>query len=277
MAAAAGSASAEDVERAKALVGAGERIIAVWTATPEQANNLALQIFSIGICPCFWPHMIILSPCLVFGYTEQKNILEHTMVILTDKKVYRQVDYDGACCCSNFKSGEISLNDVHSVSEGQSAPGTIQVTCCCQLPPMITLGLPPGAALAHAGGTKHAPHNKMLIIVNDEAEAVRLVREAKDAAVQQWMPMQQMQYGVPGAIPVGPVDVMPVMEVNTPPIPAIVTSRPCAAAWRLQQVLTASCPTPDSPPSRRCPCSPWKLRAMAGASTWPRSSPSLRT
>ena len=119
----------EDVALARTIIGPDEIIIAVWTATPDEAQAIVCQsVATILLLPCtlrhpflaafacelihagsvsdahcasvagFWPHFLILSPCCIVGFFEQKAMLEHTMVVLTNKKVHRKVDYVGMWC-----------------------------------------------------------------------------------------------------------------------------------------------------------------------------------
>mmetsp|Transcript_6251 Transcript_6251/g.12987 ORF Transcript_6251/g.12987 Transcript_6251/m.12987 type:complete len:180 (-) Transcript_6251:96-635(-) len=111
-------------------------------------------------------------------------------------------------CAQNYRSGSVALHDVHSVWEGYNSGAAASCNpgeSCCGKIPYMTLGLPSGSELAHVGGGKHTPPNKMLILVADEASAAQVVRQAKDAAsqpyAQPYMPMAQEQV-IPNQSPI---------------------------------------------------------------------------
>jgi len=177
----------EDVEKAKALVGPGETVVAIWRVREEHvgdaacANNPA-RFFAV--LPCFWPFLLIGWPCFLACHIGVKNIVKGTVYILTDKNVYRSVDDSTTVCCTTGNdSGSIGLTDVTGVYVDQ--PGKVcGGECCCPVS-SVSLGTPMGSPMANAGGTKHTPNNKILSITGkdpDEADRLaKLIRDTKGA------------------------------------------------------------------------------------------------
>jgi hypothetical protein len=69
MAVIAGGCQQEDLEKAMAIVDKGERVLAVWKATPEQAQSAACQ-----------PFQIVFSSCRASSRTSSFFLLAHARV-----------------------------------------------------------------------------------------------------------------------------------------------------------------------------------------------------
>merc|ERR1712167_484389 len=88
----------------------------------------------------------------------------------------------------------------------------------CAPTTQIVVGLPLGHPLATHGGSKHVPHNKMVIYVEDTSEAANLIREAQAVAAGTMnaaaaMPTAQM--AMPVAAPAVPVEMTRETPVET--------------------------------------------------------------
>ena len=188
------SVSAQDQERAKQIVSKDERIIMTWKPTREQAADAVYGDHCKHVVnPCNWPFQLIGGPCIVACLRQQINRDMNTLVVLTDKKIYRQVDHQGGCCTAHVPSGEVYLSEVHSVwagrqrSDGQHIDSKSMCDACCPTMAFVTLGLPPSHLLATTGATKRSPHNKTFILVGDDHKeataATKLILETKSGAM----------------------------------------------------------------------------------------------
>lgn len=171
----AGMPTQEDLEKARSVVGQGEEILGLWTVSSEQAMMAScLPMMPILVLPCFWPHAMVLSPCLCTCFWMNKYVLEGSQTILTNQRIYRVVDSDG--CCNQNQSGDLALGDINSVGNQALTPcGNCNVES-------VTLGVPYGHSLANTGGGKHRANNKLQFIVDHSDEALALIRRAKNAA-----------------------------------------------------------------------------------------------
>jgi len=196
----AGGCAQEDLDKAMAIVDKGERVLAVWKATPEQAQSAACQPFQIVIfLPCFLPHLCFLSPCAIACFLGNKTYIENTLWILTDKKLYKASDASppgGLCCCiphSNTAHGSVALSQIVDITDnlgGQCAPPLCAV-------PKVFATVPPGHSLANAGGGKHRPHHTCAFIVDDKEQAMALLRSTKQAAEQMGMMAAMPMHAMP--------------------------------------------------------------------------------
>jgi len=161
------------LEKAKGIVRPEETLYAVWTVSSEQAALAAcLPLAPMLALPCFWPHMVFLSPCLCACVCMNKATLEGSITILTDKRIYRDIDTGG--CCNQNQSGDLTLTQINSV-------GKQPLTPCgnCDLH-AVTLGVPYGHTIANTGGSKHRAANKLQFVVDESTEAMRLINSARD-------------------------------------------------------------------------------------------------
>jgi len=166
------------VDRAQQLVSAGESILAVYVISDDNRCAAIKQPFALLVCPLFWIHALVLSPCICAFCYNQNAIMKSTVYVVTDRRIYKSIDGDVAicCCCNQGKdSGDVTLQDITGV--GIDMPG---MNCCCQLK-YASVSLPFGHPMACAGGGKHVPHTKMPMLVDDPEATVRVIRAAKDA------------------------------------------------------------------------------------------------
>lgn len=157
-------------------------ILGIYTVSDENRKNAIKQPFACLVLPCFWPHAICCSPCICVAIQSQDAILASVVYIITDKRVYQSVDVTGGntCCIPGKDSGDVTLNDINGTS--MDMPGSCGGQNCCPVK-QVVLGLPLGHPLANAGGTKHTPHTKMQMFVDNPEAVIALLRQAKDAYV----------------------------------------------------------------------------------------------
>ena len=194
------SVSEEAKQRAKQIVPDDERIIMIWKPTRQQAADAVYSDHCKHVAnPCNWPCQLIGGPCIVACLRQQINRDMNTLVVLTDRKIYRQVDRQVSCtgCGAHVPSGEVDLFYVHSVwagrhrgFDGQHIDSRSICDACCATPvAFVTLGLPPSHLLATYGATKRSPHhNKTFILVGDDREeataATKLILETKSGTMR---------------------------------------------------------------------------------------------
>jgi len=156
-------------------------ILGIYTVSDENRKNAIKQPFGCLVLPCFWPHAIVCSPCICVALKSLDDVLASVVYVITDKRVYQSVDVTGGACCIPGKdSGDVTLNDINGTS--MDMPGSCGGVQCCPVK-QVVLGLPLGHPLANAGGTKHTPHTKMQMFVDDPDAVIALLRKAKDAYV----------------------------------------------------------------------------------------------
>lgn len=64
-----GGATEDDLRNAAERCDGEERIAAIWRIPPDVASSAACASFPPALfLPCFWPHLAVLSPCLISGY-----------------------------------------------------------------------------------------------------------------------------------------------------------------------------------------------------------------
>ena len=190
-----GNPTPEDEELAKSLIAPDETILAVLRASSDNTYNAAMQpIGCIAMLPCFWPHAVILSPCICMAVQSGLAVLNATLYVVTNRNIYRHVGDATTCCPIPGKSsGQQDLASINSV--GTDMPGA---ACGQQCFPTkkIVLGVAPGSVLANAGGSKHTPNNRIMIFVDDPDEVMRIVREAKEALGPMGMGMNPAAMGM---------------------------------------------------------------------------------
>jgi len=202
----AGNAPQWALDRAQALVPPEENILGVYVISDENRRNILMQPCAIGVCPLFWPHLIIMSPCLAAQYFVAKAVAESLVYVLTNRRLYKSIDpkTGGAVCCSPGQdSGEVELTSITGL--GIDLPGNAFGIKCCPTK-QVVLSLPLGHALAERervgrGSHRHlALGSKMVMYVDNPQEVVSLIRSVKDAApgvapsiVVQAAPVQPME------------------------------------------------------------------------------------
>lgn len=83
--------TAEDLRWAEEYVaksvGSNRVIYACIRPTEEEIKGALCSGSSILMFPCFWPHFLILSPCLIQGYIYSRKRLQHLTYILTNREI----------------------------------------------------------------------------------------------------------------------------------------------------------------------------------------------
>ena len=175
----AGYHSDTDLERARSIIGAGERLIAVWKATPAQATTASLFPLSPLLWfPCLLPVAVEGAPLIVACFWSNKWQLEDSLTILTDKKFYRDVK-DGCCqgMTSTGAAGSVDLHRIEAVDEG-AAPGQWLGPWCSALS-VVTLTLPYRHILTNCG---HNGNEKLQFICDDPEATKDLIINSINAA-----------------------------------------------------------------------------------------------
>lgn len=177
----AGNGSEEDIQRAQSVIGAGELLVAVWRPTAEEATKAACLPYSpILYFPCFLPHFVACSPFLLACFISNRQQLEDSLTVLTDKKLYRDV-LPPCCAGANTGSnGSVRLSEIISVNENLP-DGTWSAPCCDGLN-VVTLTLPSGHDIANAGGGKHRPANKLQFLCDNPVTTRQLIEAGIDSA-----------------------------------------------------------------------------------------------
>lgn len=86
----------EAVEKALAP---NRRVLHVFRPSEETANKASKTCFALCLFPCFWPHMILCSPCLISSTFALKARIENTLYVVTDQEVMAIVmDYSNPGC-----------------------------------------------------------------------------------------------------------------------------------------------------------------------------------
>jgi len=169
------------MQRAQGLVSSGETILAVWTISDENRTNAIKQPLAMLACPFFWPHAILCAPCICACIDSQNEAMKTMVYVLTNKRLYQSLDKPVArvCFSQGVDSGDVEFRDINSVGLDMPGAGLGQQ---CFPTKFVVIGLPVGHPLAKLGGSKHHLHTKMALLVDDPAEAARMIREAKDSA-----------------------------------------------------------------------------------------------
>lgn len=113
------------------------------------------------------------------------------MYVVTDKNLYQQVDAKAGGFGTGRDSGFVPLHNINSI--GTDMPGLAFGQNCCPIT-QLTLGVPPGSAIANSGGGNHdgivIPHRQCVMLVDEPEEAMKLIREAKANAESVPAPVQ---------------------------------------------------------------------------------------
>ena len=201
----AGYHSDTDLERARSVIGAGERLIAVWKATPAQATTASC--FPLGPvlwCPWLLPVALGGAPFIVACFWSNKWELEDSLTILTDKKFYR--DVKGGCCqcmTSTGAAGSVALDRIKAVDDG-AAPGQWLGPCCTALP-VVTLTLPYRHILTNCG---HNGNEKLQFICDDAEATTDLIITSINAADTPTNPGM-----VPAPVELNEIPIVPAVQV----------------------------------------------------------------
>ena len=155
-----------------------EKVIAVWRIPKEKQSTAACSMMPLALfyLPCFWPHALILSPCLCAGYCAANASVKGTTYALTDRNFIRIADFD---CYGCYKSGSDSaataLSDIKAISVNAKASGC---TACCSVD-ALHIGVPAGSPAANYGGRKHVPHSQIRCLMDDPENVRSMINSAK--------------------------------------------------------------------------------------------------
>lgn len=164
-----------------------EEIIAVWCISTENINASSLGPFAALVAlPCFWPHLVCLSPCVIANYLVTKEVCEGTIYVLGRKNLYTIIDAEvggssSPCPCFGFTTGRDSAMQELSAIQG-IAVNSRGEGCCSQLRTShVSIGVPFGSPLANHGksGDQHL-NTHFVMLVEEPEKAARLIREAKE-------------------------------------------------------------------------------------------------
>ena len=92
-------------DRARQIVQPGENILGIYVVSDENRKNAVKQPMACFLAmPCFWPHALLMSPCLYAACQSGNKILKSTVYIITDKRLYNSVGAGelGFVCCTLF-------------------------------------------------------------------------------------------------------------------------------------------------------------------------------
>ena len=176
-------ATEEDLRTCASKCDPNERILAVWRVPKEmigRATRGSVCATPLLFMPCFWPHLVILSPFICAAYFAIENTLEGTTYFLTDKALHivRDVDCCGGCYRSGNDYGSVALNEIKSIAVNNAASGACG---CCYSFSSLDVGVPissPAATLV--AGTKHERAAQLRMFISDVNEARSLVQQAKE-------------------------------------------------------------------------------------------------
>ena len=137
-------ATEEDLRTCASKCDPNERILAVWRVPKEmigRATRGSVCATPLLFMPCFWPHMVILSPFICAAYFAIENTLEGTTYFLTDKALHivRDVDCCGGCYRSGNDYGSVALNEIKSIAVNNAASGACG---CCYSFSSLDVGVP---------------------------------------------------------------------------------------------------------------------------------------
>jgi hypothetical protein len=100
-------------EHVRAMAGLRNEVIAWTTLDPEHEGDIeryaCCRTFGpLLVCPCFWPHMIILSPCLCAACISLSNGSKSQYWILTENELkIVSTSHDQCCLPGCLTSGDI--------------------------------------------------------------------------------------------------------------------------------------------------------------------------
>ncbi|KAI2488661.1 hypothetical protein MHU86_25715 [Fragilaria crotonensis] len=115
--------------------------VLAWTSLdPEFAQDVGIYDFDSAFCafiflPCFWPHLLIMSPLLCFAKTNFENRIRNQYWILTDTELKIVTkNYDVCCLPGCINSGDsVQTIPLESITEcGSNNPRKGFVTSCCK-------------------------------------------------------------------------------------------------------------------------------------------------
>ena len=195
-------------DRARQIVQPGENILGIYVVSDENRKNAVKQPMACFLAmPCFWPHALLMSPCLYAACQSGNKILKSTVYIITDKRLYKSVDTGElgfVCCTPGRDSGDVPHQDISGLS--LDMPGAACGTQCFPVQQVI-VSLPLGHPLATAGGQDSSEHRSgipnmhMQMLVDNPQEVIQLLHSAKDALMS-----APQQVVVTTAMPIAPME-----------------------------------------------------------------------
>jgi hypothetical protein len=109
----------------------GGEVVAWWKIPTEYHKGVTLKpILPLLVCPCFWPHAVVLSPCLCAYCFCSMKTLPTVSTILTKTHIVSTMMPTGPCAiCGNggLDSKMINVNTIQGVSVDNVG------TCCADL------------------------------------------------------------------------------------------------------------------------------------------------
>ena len=177
-----GGATEDDLRNAAERCDGEERIAAIWRIPSDVASSAACASFPPALfLPCFWPHLAVLSPCLISGYCTGVSLFEGTTYFLTDKALHVLVDASvGGCLYRTGKdSGQVGLNEIKSIVVNNAASGL----CAGFSPSTLDVQVPYGSPVANSGGSSDKSPGTFKMFVQNPDEARKLLMAAKNAFV----------------------------------------------------------------------------------------------
>ena len=142
-----GGASAESIERARELIGPDETLLAVYTIGDTNKRllwQLVRRKYLARLCnPLSWPLGLFGAPLVLSMLKRDTLVLANgTMYVITDARLYRQVDFDPGCCLVQgvlcHFSGSVTLNNL-TVVETADDKG---VQSSSSMPSFVTCSVP---------------------------------------------------------------------------------------------------------------------------------------
>ena len=181
-----GDPTAEDVAKARELVAPNEKILGVYRIRDGDAHAAVMsRCFPLAL-PCFWPHAVACSPCLLTCYIQTRNALNGTIYVVTTTHIHRHVDPDKSCwadtpCKVRGGGGcQIPTNAsarLQEVVDVKAEPPLAPVCGACFRPTGVTLRLYRGSRLANVGTsmaviyTGVAPEDVVALIKDAQAKS----------------------------------------------------------------------------------------------------------
>ena len=127
----------EDIEYVVKNVPLAGKLVGVFRPSPEAIKNVPLASFSMVFLPCFWPHLILLSPCLIGACFASRATLKETYYILTtDSLIYHVSDPSIGFCSTGLDSKEFSLQMIQDVTINNAGSG-----CALFQVPSVKIGM----------------------------------------------------------------------------------------------------------------------------------------
>ena len=173
----------DDIAKMQAKLGPSITIKAVFRTDEGAASNLAwMQVRILGAMPCFWPHLILLSPCLIPAALNTKAALMNSFYVVSDEGIYTVVDdYSPPCgcgCSTGVDYSHTSWENVLSISVNNAGKGCAS----CQIP-MVALQLP-GVVSSGSGDNRSVKNNSAHWAVADPQDIAEFLRSEQNAFKQ---------------------------------------------------------------------------------------------